>query len=673
MATLGHAILIIGLVVCVYGTGASLYGVRTGREDWVISGRRAVYALAGLMLIAFVVLEDAFISNDFSFKVVASSSSSTIPLGYRMAAPWSSQQGSLLLWVTLLSIWSSVVLFLTRRRMREIAPYATAVLLGLATFFDALAVFAANPFDTSPASQVPTQGNGLDPLLMHASMMIHPPMLYTGYTLMAIPFAFGIGALLSGRLGSEWIRDTRRFALAAWIALGCGIILGARWSYTELGWGGYWGWDAVENAALMPWLVCTAFIHSVQIQEKRGMMKVWNVSLVLLSGVLTIFGTFLVRSGVLDSIHAFGASTLGVPFMALLGVMLFGGIGLVLWRREGLASEHRLDSLLSREAMFLFQNFVLVAMVFVIFWLTVLPLVSKALTGTSHAAGPPMFATFVVPLAMVLVLLTGIGPMISWRRATLSNLRANFTVPIAAAFVTILVVALLFGAASKPLALLMFGLAAFVIAGVLQEVVRGTSARRALTDESHLAALGALFQRNRRRYGGYTVHLGFAVMMIGVAASSSFQHQDTVTMKPGQSTSVNGYRFAYVKPTESATAEKIGLGAELNVTKNGKHVATLNTQRGIYPNRANSMSDGMVGQFFDTSNADTSVGLDAGPFRDIWSVVQAGPTPSMTRDINQGNKLLFGVLQAILAKTKGQSPAAQNNAINNDPVLGHAT
>ena len=404
MAQLGRSILLLDLGVCLYAVVASIYGARTRQSDWVDSGRRAVYCLAGLSVIAFTILEIAFIRNDFSFKVVADTSSTTIPTFYKLTAPWSSQQGSLLLWVTLSSLWSSLVLFITRKRLREIAPYATAVLMGMAGFFAALAAFAANPFATFTPALTPGNGAGLDPLLMHPSMMFHPPMLYSGYTLMAIPFAFAIGALIAGKLGSEWIRDTRRFALAAWLFLGVGIVLGARWSYTELGWGGYWGWDAVENAALMPWLMITAFIHSAQIQEKRGMLKVWNVSLVLLAGTLAIFGTFLVRSGVLDSIHAFGASTLGVPFVILLAIMAAGSIGLVLYRREGLRTEHRIDSLLSREAMFLLQNLVLVAMVFVIFWITLFPLISDAITGTKVSVGPPAFTPFIVPLALILVL-----------------------------------------------------------------------------------------------------------------------------------------------------------------------------------------------------------------------------------------------------------------------------
>ena len=316
MAPVGQACLILALATCAYGIGASLYGARTGRRDWVDSGRRSVYGLAVLTSAAFAVLEVAFLRSDFHFDVVATHSSTTTPTFYRAAAAWSSQEGSLLLWVWLLSLWSSLVLFLVRRRLRDVAPYATAVLLGFGAFFTALLVFAVTPFHT--VAQAPPEGSGLNPLLRHPSMMIHPPMLYSGYTLWAVPFAFAIGALVVRRVDADWIRATRRFALAAWFFLGIGILLGARWSYAELGWGGYWAWDPVENASLLPWLTGTAFLHSVMVQEKRGMLKVWNVSLILATGTLAVLGTFLVRSGILDSIHAFGASTLGVPFVSLI-------------------------------------------------------------------------------------------------------------------------------------------------------------------------------------------------------------------------------------------------------------------------------------------------------------------------------------------------------------------
>ncbi|MDX6678016.1 MAG: cytochrome c-type biosis protein CcmF, partial [Solirubrobacteraceae bacterium] len=425
MATVGRALLILALVVAAYGIFASLYGVRRSRPQWVVSGRRSVYAVAALCSGAFAILEIAFLRSDFTFATVARHSSTTTPTFYKAAAAWSSQEGSLMLWLWLLSMWSSLVLFLTRKQLRRVAPYATAVLLGFAAFFASLLVFLETPFGLSAG--VVTEGDGLTPLLRHPSMMIHPPMLYSGYTLFAIPFAFAVGALITRQVGAaDWIRSTRRFALAAWFFLGIGILLGARWSYSELGWGGYWAWDPVENASLLPWLTGTAFIHSIMIQEKRGMLKIWNVSLVLATGILSILGTFLVRSGVLDSIHAFGASTLGIPFVTLIGLMIGGSIGLVVWRREALRSENRLDSLLSREAIFLANNLVLVAMAFVVFWGTFWPLIAEALTGTRRALGAPWFDRYTVPLSLVLVLLSGIGPVIAWRKATAANARRNF-------------------------------------------------------------------------------------------------------------------------------------------------------------------------------------------------------------------------------------------------------
>jgi cytochrome c-type biogenesis protein CcmF len=647
MAPVGRTLLIIGLVVAGYGILASIYGVRTGRPQWVDSGRRSVYALAGLMTIAWVILEAAFLRSDFSFNVVANHSSTTTPTFYKLAAPWSSQEGSLLLWVWLLSLWSSLILFLTRKRIKEITAYATAVLLGFATFFISLAAFLANPFTTT--ARPPAEGAGLDPLLLHPSMMIHPPMLYSGYTLLTVPFAFAVGALITGRLGPEWISLTRRFALAAWLFLGIGIVLGARWSYTELGWGGYWAWDPVENAALMPWLCTTAFIHSVMIQEKRGMLKVWNVSLILGSGTLAILGTFLVRSGILDSIHAFGASTLGVPFVVLLAVMISGALGLIIWRRQRLASEARLDSLLSREAIFLFQNLVLVGMVFVIFWITFFPLISEALTGNKISVGPPAFRPFIVPLALVLVALSGVGPIIAWRRVTASNLRRNFLIPVLTGLVC-LVVLLLEGVTSPIFAVAMFVLGAFVLAVVVQELIRGAAARRAMTGEVPPLALVRVIRRNRRRYGGYIVHAGVAILLIGVAASSSFQHSKQVTLSPGQSATVDGYAIRYVRPTDRVVSGSggslayISFGAVLDVSKGGHHVSTLSTQRRFYPAPL-TPGVGPISVAF-AGEADSVVGLQAGLTHDIWTVINPNLQPLQAR-INQGDRVFERFMQSL--------------------------
>ncbi|MEA2340167.1 MAG: cytochrome c-type biosis protein CcmF, partial [Solirubrobacteraceae bacterium] len=543
MATVGRACLILALAVAVYGVGASLYGARMRRREWVDSGRRAVYALAALTTLAFVVLEVAFLRSDFSFVTVTEHSSTTTPTFYRAAAAWSSQEGSLLLWVWLLSLWSSLVLFLTRRKMRDLAPYATAVLLVFGAFFSGLLVFLASPFST--VALAPAEGVGLSPLLRHPSMMIHPPMLYSGYTLFTVPFAFAIGALVVRRVDAEWITATRRFALAAWFFLGVGIVLGARWSYSELGWGGYWAWDPVENASLLPWLTGTAFLHSLMIQERRGMLKVWNASLILATGTLAVLGTFLVRSGILDSIHAFGASTLGTPFVVLIAILVVGSVALVVSRRDALRSEHHLDSLLSREAVFLGNNLVLVGLAFVVFWGTFFPLISEAVTGTKSAVGPPWFDRYTVPLSLVLVLLSGVGPIIAWRRATASNARRNFAAPVGIALAIGVLLAVATDAASRPLALGMFVAAAFVIATVGQELVRGVRARRAMAGGSIPVALVALVRRNRRRYGGYTVHVGMALLFIGVAASSSFQHARDVRLSPGQTATVNGYQVRF--------------------------------------------------------------------------------------------------------------------------------
>jgi cytochrome c-type biogenesis protein CcmF len=659
MALVGRALLILGLLVCLYGIGASVYGATSRRREWVDSGRRAVYALAGLMTIAFGILEAAFLRSDFSFNVVASHSSTTTPAFYKLAAAWSSQEGSLLLWVFLLSLWSSLILFLTRTRVRDIAPYATAVLLAFAAFFTSLMVFpfAANPFATS--ARPPLEGAGLDPLLLHPTMMIHPPMLYSGYTLLTIPFAFAIGALITGRLNSEWIRVTRRFALAAWLLLGVGILLGARWSYTELGWGGYWAWDAVENAALMPWLACTAFIHSIMIQEKRGLLKTWNVSLILSSGTLAILGTFLVRSGVLDSIHAFGASTLGVPFVALLAVMVIGSIGLVARRRASLRSDAQLDSLLSREAVFVFQNLVLMAMVFVVFWVTFFPLISEAITGTKVSVGPPAFRPFIVPLALILVFLSGVGPIIAWRRVTAANLRRNFVVPVVVGAVTLAALLILTDAAVRPLALAMFALGGFVIATVAQELWRGTNARRALTNDGAPLALVQLIRRNRRRYGGYIAHAGLAVLLIGVAASSSFQHSHDVLLSPGQHATVGGYTLTYMRPTEqtSFTAQgevaKVSLGAVLDVSRKGRHVTTLTTTRGFYPATADPTA-GPISVAFN-GQADSQVGLQAGLTHDIWTVANPNLQP-LQSEIDRGDSV-FTRLMLSLTPDQARRPA----------------
>jgi cytochrome c-type biogenesis protein CcmF len=651
MADLGRGLTFLAFAVAVYGVVAGLYGGITGRREWVTSARRSVYALAGLSTAAFAVLEIAFLRNDFGLAVVQSHSSTTTPFFYKAAAAWSSQEGSLLLWLWLLSVWSSLVIFLTRHRMRDVQPYAIAVLMGFATFFGGLLVFAVSPFDTLPIA--PQDGTGLNPLLRHPSMMIHPPMLYSGYTLWAVPFAFAVGALVVRRVDAEWIGATRRFALGAWFFLGVGILLGARWSYAELGWGGYWAWDPVENASLLPWLTGTAFLHSIMVQEKRGMLKTWNASLILATGTLAILGTFLVRSGILDSIHAFGASTLGIPFVVLIGTMILGSVALVVARRDVLRSEHKLDSLLSREAMFLANNLVLVGLAFVVFWGTFFPLISEAITGEKQSLGPPWYDKYVVPLALALVLLSGIGPVIAWRRATPRNARRNFFWPAVTGVVT--AVALLpFGVGGRPLALIMFAFAAFAIGTIVQEFTRGVRARRAMTSESPPVAFLTLIRRNRRRYGGYIIHLGMAVLFIGVAASSAFQHVHTVELRKGQVTDAGrGYSVRYDGPSsridvDDDGVERLVFGAKLTVIKDKKVVARLAPERGYYPIEGAPFA-GAIGRYFDGEST-SEIAMKAGLGIDIWTAVTPNLDPTLA-EVKKGDK--------IFAAAQGKMDATQ--------------
>jgi cytochrome c-type biogenesis protein CcmF len=622
VAGVGSACLTVALLTALFAAGASIYGGVRGRREWVTSGRRAVYCVAALCVVAFAILESAFLRSDFSYRLVAEGSSTSTPTFYKITAVWATQDGSLLLWATLLGLFASAVLFLTRRSLRDITPWATAVLGGVAAFFLFLMVGWENPFDTLAVA--PHEGNGLNLLLRHPAMMIHPPMLYTGYVGFSIPFAFAIGALIARRTGADWIRATRRFALVAWTFLGTGILLGALWSYSELGWGGYWAWDPVENASLMPWLVGTAFLHSIMVQEKRGMLKVWNVSLICATFVLALLGTFLVRSGILDSIHAFGASTIGVQFLVFISAVLILSATLIIARLPDLRSSARLDSLLSREAFFLLNNLVLVALALVILWGTFFPLISEALTGTESTVGPPWFNRLTTPLAIVLVLLSGIGPVLAWRKMTPSSLRRILLAPLAFTAAVLVSLLVFTNAADSTASLIMFCFTAFVLAVVAQEFWRGASARRVMTGEPWPRALARLMGRNRRRYGGYLVHAGIAVLFLGVAASSAFVEQRDVRLSPGESFTLGDYEVTYRQATarlggdSSGTGAPISFGAVMDVRK-GDQTFTLRPARNFYSSSDPSL--GAISRFFEgeaTSEVDVRWGLR----RDFWLAVR---------------------------------------------------
>jgi cytochrome c-type biogenesis protein CcmF len=633
MASLGSALLALAFLTALAAAGLALWG-RNGERRWVEISRRTVYAFCGLLTACVAIIELAFAGDDFGFRIVQEHSSIETPSFYKLAAMWSSQEGSLLLWAWVLSIAASLALWSTRNKLREIVPYATAVMMGVAAFFTGLMLFApdVDPFATTTGA---TDGVGLNPLLQHPSMMIHPPMLYSGYVAFTVPFAFAIGALITRRVDAEWIRATRRFALIAWTFLGFGLLLGARWSYTELGWGGYWAWDPVENAALMPWLLGTAFLHSIMVQEKRGMLKVWNACLVVGTFSMALLGTFLVRSGVLQSIHAFGDNTVGPYILGLIGVVLVGSTALIVSRLDDLRSPKRIDSLVSREAIFLVNNLLLVGLTAVIFWGTFFPLISELFTGEKASLAAPWFDRYTTPLAILLVLFTGIGPLLAWRRVSWDSAKRVFAVPLAVAAVATVALAVFSDAAHKPWALALFAFAAFALAGLAQEFWNGAAARRRLSGESTPVALVGLVTRNRRRYGGYIVHAGIAVLLIGIAASSSFQTNRDVNLRPGDSTTVDGRTITYVKPTVAVDDEKFTFGSLLKIEEGGKVIGYLRPSQAFF--RPTGQETGMISSFF-AGEATSEVGLRAGLGADLWIAERPNITAIQRRvqDADQG-------------------------------------
>jgi cytochrome c-type biogenesis protein CcmF len=614
MPNLGSALLGLAFLAAL-AAGALAIAGRNGEERLLRYSRRTVYAFCALLTACVAIIEIAFAGDDFSFNIVAQHSSIETPSGYKLAAMWSSQEGSLLLWAFVLSIAASAALFATRDKLRDLVPWATAVMMGVAAFFTGLMLFAPGVDPFASLSPAPADGVGLNPLLQHPSMMIHPPMLYSGYVAFTVPFAFAIGALVTRRLDAEWIRATRRFALIAWAFLGFGLLLGARWSYTELGWGGYWAWDPVENAALMPWLLGTAFLHSIMVQEKRGMLKVWNATLIVGTFSMALLGTFLVRSGVLQSIHAFGDNTVGPYILGLIGVVLIGSTALIVSRLDDLRSPKRIDSLASRESVFLVNNLLLVGMTAVIFWGTFFPLISELFTGEKASLAAPWFDRYTTPLAILLVLFTGVGPLLAWRRVSWESAKRVFRIPLAVAVVVTLGLAIFTDAAEQLWALALFAFAAFALTGLAQEFWTGAAARKQLSGESGPQALVGLVSRNRRRYGGYIVHVGIIVLLVGVAASSSFQTNRDVELRPGESVTIDGRTITYVKPTVSVDQEKLGFGSVLRVEEDGKVVGTVLPSRQFF--RPSGQETGLISTYF-AGEATSEVGLRAGLGQDLW-------------------------------------------------------
>src|SRR5213592_2624760 len=580
MTVLGNLCLWLAFLVGIWGALAGFVGGLRGQPELQHSARHAVFAMCAALLVAVFSLEWALFQHDFNVEYVAAYTSRNLPVFYTWSALYAGQKGSLLFWATVLSLFGSLAMAFTARRHREYLPYVAAVVCSVAAFFISVMLFAhANPFRRLPYT--PLDGSSLNPQLQNPGMVFHPPMLYLGYISITIPFAFAMAALLSRRLDVDWLVAIRKWTLLSWLFLSVGICIGMWWAYVELGWGGYWAWDPVENASLLPWLTMTAFLHSVMIQEKRGMLKKWNLALILGSWLLSIFGTFITRSGVISSVHSFTQSRVGYFFLGFLILAATASFALYATRLPLLEAEGKLESMVSREASFLFNNLLLVGIAFSVLWGTLFPILSELVQGTKVTVGPPFFNQVNIPLGLALLGLTGIGPLIAWRRASLPNLQRQFAVPVTVGVFTGLV--LLVAGIRDFYALMAMALGGFVMGTVVQEFARGTGARHRQYGEGYALALGRLLARNRRRYGGYIVHTGIVILFVAFAGMA-FKTETEATLKPGESASIRSpygwtYRLTHLGISQYDALNRQVTLATIDVRRNGKRLGLLTTEK----------------------------------------------------------------------------------------------
>ncbi|MEO8520844.1 MAG: heme lyase CcmF/NrfE family subunit [Acidobacteriota bacterium] len=579
MPSLGNFLLLASFVVCAYAIAASVAGARRRSRRLVESGLGAFHLITALMTVASVVMVHAFVTNNYAVKYVQRYSDTVQPLFYKIASYWGGLDGSIMFWVFLLGIFGSIAVHTNRERHRELIPYVVAVIAAVEMFFLFLMVVHNNPF-TTYLGQAPADGKGLNPLLQNFYMAIHPPSLYIGFVSMTIPYAFGMAALITGHLDDSWLRAVRRWTMVGWLVLSFGLILGMLWAYEELGWGGFWGWDPVENAAALPWFTATAFLHSVMVQERRGMLRVWNVTLVIVTFFLTIFGTFMTRSGIVQSVHAFGEDrALAMLFTIFMVAILIFSFALVIYRLPMLRARHDLDSWVSREAAFLANNWILLFSAFFVLFATMFPTLSEAVMHERLTVGPAFFNKWMLPIGLVLLLLTGIGPLLAWRKSTVTNLIQQFLWPTVAAVATGLVLYLL--GVRVWSSGVCFAFCAFVTTTIGQEFLRGAQVRRETTGADLLTSMIGLVSRSRRRYGGYIVHVGIVLIFLGFAGQG-FKQEEQVLLKVGQQATVAGFTVRHDALRVTTDQQKQMVTGHVTVTRNGKVLGEMEPARWFF-------------------------------------------------------------------------------------------
>jgi cytochrome c-type biogenesis protein CcmF len=587
MADFGNFCLLFALCLSLYALFAALIGASQKRPGIVLSAERAAYASTGCITLSLFTLLYLLLTNDFSVSHVANSSSRDLPVFYKIAAIWGAHDGSMLLWVFFTSLLCAIVIYQNRSRLRDMMPYVLAVLMFDLSFFLCLNLFISNPFTqlvqvfANGAVQTLKDGKGLNPLLQYWAMVIHPPILYIGFIGFVVPFAFAIAALATKQLGNTWIRTIRRWTLLTWLLLGIGLILGGKWAYVVLGWGGYWAWDPVENSSLMPWLMGTAFLHSIVIQEKRGMLKTWNIILVTLTYLLGIFGTFITRSGIVSSVHAFTNSNLGTFFLLYIGIVLCASLYIIVDRRSFLQSERKLDSYLSRESAFLFNNVVLVAACFAVFWGTMFPVFSEWVRGIKIVMGPAFFNKVNIPIGLILLLLTGVGPLFAWRKTSLDSLKRAFYLPGIVAVIACAALVILGMRDFYTTVCLV--LCSFVLAAILEEFYKGASIRRRTGGDGFLMSFVRLTLKNKRRYGGYIVHFSIVLIFVGLAGNT-FNQQASGQLSTGQKMEIGNYSLEMKEFREGQTANYQYGQVVLQAYKNGRFVHTLIPEKRVFKN-----------------------------------------------------------------------------------------